>query len=43
MLLTNLPFDYALLADPGDRVRKTRGRTSATRVRRPRRAKSDKS
>jgi hypothetical protein len=34
MLLTALPFDYALLVDAGDRVRTKRGRASATRVRR---------
>lgn len=34
MLLTTLPFDYAMLAAPGDRVRTKRGRSSATRVRR---------
>ena len=41
MLLTALTFDYALLADAGDRVRTKRGRTSATRVRRA--SKRDKS
>jgi hypothetical protein len=41
MLLTTLPFDYALLADTGDRVRTKPGRTSATRVRRA--SKRDKS
>ena len=39
MLLTTLPFDYAMLA-AGDRVRTKRGRASATRVRRARRDKS---
>ena len=34
MLLAPLPFDYAVLLDPGDRVRKTRKR-SETRVIRP--------
>jgi hypothetical protein len=34
MLLTSLPFDYALLVDAGDRVRTKPGRASATRVRR---------
>ena len=34
MLLTSLPFDYARLIDPGDRVRRTRGRTTGSRVRR---------
>ncbi len=34
MLLTSLPFDYATMLDPGDRVRKTRARTSGSRVRR---------
>jgi hypothetical protein len=34
MLLTALPFDYAMLVDTGDRVRTKRGRSSATRVRR---------
>jgi hypothetical protein len=33
MLLAPLPFDYATLLDPGDRIRKTRKRTNA-RVRR---------
>ncbi len=36
MLLSNLPFDYAMLVSAGDRVRTQQGRTSATRVRRPR-------
>jgi hypothetical protein len=34
MLLAPLPFDYAVLLDPGDRVRKTR-KSTGTRVRRP--------
>ncbi|MGH3133639.1 MAG: hypothetical protein ACRDNY_07860 [Gaiellaceae bacterium] len=34
MLLSPLPFDYAILLDPGDRIRKTRKRTSGRRVRR---------
>jgi hypothetical protein len=34
MLLAPLPFDYAVLLDPGDRVRKTRSRTTGSRVRR---------
>jgi hypothetical protein len=34
MLLSPLPFDYATLLDPGDRVRKTRKITAGTRVRR---------
>ena len=34
MLLTTLPFDYAMLIDRGDRERSKRGRASATRVRR---------
>jgi hypothetical protein len=34
MLLTTLPFDYAMLIDTGDRVRTKPGRSSATRVRR---------
>lgn len=39
MLLTTLPFDYAVLLDSGDRVRKPR--TSGSRVRRaPSREKS---
>jgi hypothetical protein len=40
MLLTNLPFDYAMLVDTGDRVRTKPGRSSATRVRRSSRKKS---
>ena len=40
MLLTNLPFDYAMLVDTGDRVRTKPGRSSATRVRRSSREKS---
>jgi hypothetical protein len=35
MLITPLPFDYATLLDPGDRVRKARRRTMGRRVRRP--------
>jgi hypothetical protein len=34
MLVTPLPFDYATLLDPGDRVRKARRRTMGRRVRR---------
>jgi len=34
MLLASLPFDYVVLLDPGDRVRKTRSRTTGSRVRR---------
>jgi hypothetical protein len=34
MLLSPLPFDYATLLDPGDRVRKTRKITAGSRVRR---------
>jgi hypothetical protein len=34
MLLTTLPFDYATLLDPGDRLRTSRRKTSGTRVRR---------
>ena len=34
MLLTTLPFDYAVLLDSGDRVRTKGTRTSGTRVRR---------
>jgi hypothetical protein len=41
MLLTTLPFDYAMLAGTGDRVRTKPGRASATRVRRA--AKREKS
>ena len=38
MLLTSLPFDYAILLDIEDRKRKTRERSDGTRVRRaPRR------
>jgi hypothetical protein len=41
MLLTSLPFDYAILQDTGDRVRTSRRRTSEIRVRRaPKRDKS---
>jgi hypothetical protein len=44
MLLTSLPFDYAVLLDSGDRVRTTSARTSGTRIRRaPARDKNDKS
>jgi hypothetical protein len=35
MLLTSLPFDYAVLLDPSDRIRITRQRSTGTRVRRP--------
>ena len=34
MLLTSLPFDYAVLLDPGDRVRRKSTRPSGSRVRR---------
>ncbi len=34
MLLAPLPFDYATLLDPGDRVRKTRKVSAGSRVRR---------
>ena len=34
MLLAPLPFDYATLLDPGDRVRKARKTTAGRRVRR---------
>jgi hypothetical protein len=34
MFLTTLPFDYAKLLDTGDRVRRTRGRPTGSRIRR---------
>jgi hypothetical protein len=34
VLISPLPFDYATLLDPGDRIRKTRKVTTGTRVRR---------
>jgi hypothetical protein len=34
MLLAPLPFDYATLLDPGDRVRKARKRSGTRVVRR---------
>jgi hypothetical protein len=34
MLLTSLPFEYAVLLDSGDRVRTKSARTSGSRVRR---------
>jgi hypothetical protein len=34
MFLAPIPFDYATLLDPGDRVRKTKKRTTGRRVRR---------
>ena len=34
MLLTSLPFDYAVLLDTSDRVRTKRPHTSGARVRR---------
>jgi hypothetical protein len=34
MLMTPLPFEYAILLDPGDRIRKTRKVTAGSRVRR---------
>jgi hypothetical protein len=34
MLLTSLPFDYAVLLDSGDRMRTKRPRPSGSRVRR---------
>jgi len=39
MLLAPLPFDYATLLDPGDRVRKTQKLTTGRRVRRTSRTK----
>ncbi|GIU94131.1 MAG: hypothetical protein KatS3mg012_0588 [Gaiellaceae bacterium] len=41
MLLAPLPFDYATLLDPGDRVRRTRIRTEDRRVR-PTRARGSR-
>jgi len=34
MFLTSLPFDYAKLIGPGDRVRTPRGRATGSRIRR---------
>ncbi len=34
MFLAPIPFDYAMLLGSGDRVRKTRKRTTGTRLRR---------
>jgi hypothetical protein len=34
MLLAPLPFDYVKKMDPGDRLRRTRKRSTETRVRR---------
>jgi hypothetical protein len=34
MLLTTLPFDYATLLDPGDRLRTSRRKASGVRIRR---------
>ena len=34
MFLAPIPFDYATLLDSGDRVRKTKQRTTGTRLRR---------
>lgn len=34
MFLAPIPFDYAKLLDPGDRIRKTGKRTTGRRVRR---------
>lgn len=34
MFLAPIPFDYATLLDPGDRVRKTKKRTTGRRIRR---------
>jgi len=34
MFLTSLPFDYAKLVGPGDRVRTTRARATGSRFRR---------
>jgi hypothetical protein len=33
MFLTSLPLDYVRLLDRGDRIRRTRARTSDSRVR----------
>jgi hypothetical protein len=35
MLLTSLPFDYAILAEAKDAVRSTRRRPTGARIRRP--------
>lgn len=35
MYLPSLPFDYAILLDPSDRVRRARERTTGSRIRRP--------
>lgn len=34
MFLAPIPFDYATLLDPGDRIRRTKKRTTGRRVRR---------
>ncbi len=34
MFLAPIPFDYATLLDSGDRIRRTRKRTTGSRVRR---------
>jgi hypothetical protein len=34
MYLAPLPFDYAVLLDPGDRLRRTRKRATGSRTRR---------
>jgi hypothetical protein len=41
MLLTPLPFDYAIHLDPGDRVRKARKRDAARVRRLPKRKIND--
>ena len=35
MFPPSIPFDYALLIDPGDRVRASRRRATGSRSRRP--------
>jgi hypothetical protein len=39
MQLTTLPFDYATLLDPGDRLRTSRRKSAGIRVRRAARDK----
>jgi hypothetical protein len=38
MLLAPIPFEYAKLLDPGDRIRKSRKASSGRQVRKDRRA-----
>jgi hypothetical protein len=42
MLLSSLPFDYAVLLDPSDRLRTKRPRAAGVRVRRAPSSRDDR-